>query len=245
VAPLMLIVALLVVPAAAQSKKAPARKRVSVAKKAPEPESKVITAAKEHKANLESEVALLDEQIKRDSEEIEKKRELLELGIIAKREIEDGERKLELIRAQRNARQSEVGQTDNLIAEVSASEQIAKLRPLRAGGYSATSALIRYAGSTTWRVFDIAKVESFFGGRFGRSLPISALGQTSVHDRMGLDHRASVDIAIHPDSAEGQSLIAYLRSMGIPFIAFRQAVPGAATGAHIHIGLPSKRLGRS
>jgi hypothetical protein len=36
-------------------------------------------------------------------------------------------------------------------------------------------------------------------------------------------------------------LIGYLRQSGIPFIAFRNAVPGAATGAHIHIGKPSLR----
>jgi hypothetical protein len=30
-----------------------------------------------------------------------------------------------------------------------------------------------------------------------------------------------------------------LRRAGIPFIAFRSAVAGAATGAHIHIGQPS------
>ena len=38
------------------------------------------------------------------------------------------------------------------------------------------------------------------------------------------------------------ALIAYLRSNGIPYIAFRSAVAGAATGAHIHVGYPSHRL---
>ena len=48
-----------------------------------------------------------------------------------------------------------------------------------------------------------------------------------------------MDVALHPDSNEGRSLLSYLRQGGIPFIAFRSAVPGAATGAHIHIGSPS------
>ena len=34
----------------------------------------------------------------------------------------------------------------------------------------------------------------------------------------------------------------YLRANGIPFIAFHFAVPGKATGPHIHIGLPSHRI---
>jgi hypothetical protein len=59
---------------------------------------------------------------------------------------------------------------------------------------------------------------------------------------MGFNDRNSLDVAVHPDSAEGRALIAYLRGNGIPFLAFRSAVPGAATGAHIHIGYPSNRL---
>ena len=59
---------------------------------------------------------------------------------------------------------------------------------------------------------------------------------------MGFDHRHAIDVAVHPDSPEGQALIFYLRGEGIPFLAFRQAVPGSATGAHIHIGRPSHRL---
>jgi hypothetical protein len=34
----------------------------------------------------------------------------------------------------------------------------------------------------------------------------------------------------------------YLRANGIPFTAFHFAVPGQATGPHIHIGLPSHRI---
>ena len=79
----------------------------------------------------------------------------------------------------------------------------------------------------------------FFVQTFGRSLPVTALGQTATHDRLRFDHRNAIDVALHPDSNEGRSLLAYLRQTGIPFIAFRGAVPGAATGAHIHIGHPS------
>jgi hypothetical protein len=38
----------------------------------------------------------------------------------------------------------------------------------------------------------------------------------------------------HPDSPQGIALLNYLRGAGIPFIAFRSAVPGSATGAHTH-----------
>lgn len=49
-----------------------------------------------------------------------------------------------------------------------------------------------------------------FSTRFGRALPVSAGGQTIAHDGLGLDHHA-IDVAIHPDSAEGRMLIEYLR----------------------------------
>jgi hypothetical protein len=249
----MLVLALVFmagVPARAQVKK-PSRKRQTAPATPANPSSPVvqskadlIKAATEHKTNLEKEVALLDEAINRASAEVEKKKSLLELGILAKRELESSEQALALAQGQRAARQSEIAATDNLIAEATAAEQIAKLKPMPMGGYLTTATLIRYIGPTRWVLSDVSKVESFFITRFGHQLPISALGQTAVHDRLGFDHHESVDVAVHPDSAEGQILIAYLRNAGISFIAFRQAVAGSATGAHIHIGLPSHRLVR-
>jgi hypothetical protein len=54
-----------------------------------------------------------------------------------------------------------------------------------------------------------------------------------------------MDVAVHPDSAEGRALMAYLQSQGIPYTAFRAPLAGNATGAHIHIGSPSRRLAPS
>ena len=53
--------------------------------------------------------------------------------------------------------------------------------------------------------------------------------------------RGRVDVAIHPDQPEGRWLLEYLVEKHIPYFAFRQAVPGKATGAHIHIGPLSTR----
>jgi hypothetical protein len=51
-----------------------------------------------------------------------------------------------------------------------------------------------------------------------------------------------MDVGLHPDSAEGRALIEFLRTEAIPFLAFRSAVPGVATGPHIHIGNRSPRI---
>jgi hypothetical protein len=92
-----------------------------------------------------------------------------------------------------------------------------------------------------WTLADSKKVENFFFTKFGRPLPTSAFGQSDIHDRWGLDHRQGLDVGLHPDSREGVALVDYLRSEKIPFLVFRHAIPGIATGAHIHIGRPSHR----
>src|SRR5437764_663178 len=70
---------------------------------------------------------------------------------------------------------------------------------------------------------------------------VSAARQTPAHDRLGLDHRNAMDVAVHPDSPEGQALMTWLRAQGVSFLAFRGAITGEATGAHVHIGEPSPR----
>ena len=73
-------------------------------------------------------------------------------------------------------------------------------------------------------------------------MPISANGETSVHRALGFDHRGRVDVAVMPDQPEGIWLRHYLEAHNIPFYAFRSAIAGKATGAHIHIGPGSTRL---
>ena len=92
-----------------------------------------------------------------------------------------------------------------------------------------------------WSLADAKKVENFFFTKFGRPLPTSAFGQSEIHDRWGLDHRQGMDVGLHPDSEEGIALVNFLRIEKIPFLVFRHAIPGVATGPHIHIGLPSHR----
>lgn len=92
-----------------------------------------------------------------------------------------------------------------------------------------------------WSLADAKKVQNFFFTKFGRPLPTSAFGQSEIHDRWGLDHRQGMDVGLHPDSEEGIALVNFLRTEKIPFLVFRHAIPGVATGPHIHIGRPSHR----
>jgi hypothetical protein len=88
----------------------------------------------------------------------------------------------------------------------------------------------------------LEKVSTAFEKQWGRPLPVSALGMTHTHEMLNFDHTGRVDVALPPDSPEGQWLIEQLTLHDVPFLVFRSAVPGKATGAHIHLGLPSPRL---
>jgi hypothetical protein len=100
----------------------------------------------------------------------------------------------------------------------------------------------RYDGDGAFSMVTFAHVEMDFEKQFGKPLPISAMGETAVHRSLGFDHHGRVDVAIHPDQPEGHWLLEYLVDHHIPYFAFRHAVPGKATGAHIHIGPMSTRI---
>jgi hypothetical protein len=99
-----------------------------------------------------------------------------------------------------------------------------------------------YGGESPFSYAAYAKAEIAFRDHFGKSMPVSAMGETAVHRAMGFDHRGRVDVAIHPEDPEGLWLIEYLKENHIPYFAFTHAVKGKATGAHIHIGPMSTRL---
>ena len=225
-----------------KKKSPPAKSRPTLTDRVAQAKADVIVAANDYKKSLESLLKLQEDEVKIAADNVERRKELLAQNIIAKKELEDTQRALEAAQARVADTKRQMGDADNLIAEAKAEEQLVKLGPTRIGAYQTTAALIRYNGPASWVLTDASKVESYFVSKFHHAMPISAFGQTSVHDQLGFDHRNSIDVAVTPDSTEGLDLMAYLRSAGIPFIAFRHAVAGSATGAHIHIGYPSRRL---
>jgi len=100
----------------------------------------------------------------------------------------------------------------------------------------------RFDGDGVFNTSQLNQIENAFEGQFGKPLPVSAMGETAVHRSLGFDHRGRVDVALLPDAPEGVWLRDYLTQHRIPYFAFRHAVPGKATGAHIHIGPGSTRI---
>jgi hypothetical protein len=200
----------------------------------------VLDTAREYRASLDRLLAHLERAERRAAERFERARELLARGYVAAREVAELERALEEARARLEATRAEARQADALVREAEAQEQLASL-PTRDGlvvGPSFTA----FRSVTAWSLRRVDEIERFFAARFGRPLPISALGQTPLHARLGFDHTNALDVAVHPDGDEGRALIAWLQGRRMPFIAFRGPVPGRATGAHVHVGEPSPRL---
>jgi hypothetical protein len=94
----------------------------------------------------------------------------------------------------------------------------------------------RYNGSSTFTATDLRAMEQAFFKQFGRILPVSTRGDSAVHRALGFDHRGRFDLAVSPSQPEGLWARRYLIGKNFSFFAFRTAVPGMATGAHIHIG---------
>ena len=178
----------------------------------------------------------------RRAKEYHRRRELYDQGLIARNDVVQAEHALAQATLKVDEDKRWLAETDMAIIEVAMLDELLRLPKLAPGGYSESRMLLWFNGAASWELGDVSKIEKFFVETFGRALPISALGQTATHDRLRFDHRDALDVALHPDSKEGQSLLNHLRQAGIPFIAFRNAVPGASTGAHIHIGKPSPRL---
>src|SRR5215510_5121542 len=213
-----------------------------LAEAASQSRANLLSASTAYRESLEILLELQRQDESRATEIVGKRKELLDLGVIAKRELEEGERALVEAQGKVAETTKRIAEVDQLMAEVTAAEELAKTAAERLGLYRSGGLVVRYAGASHWALSDLAKVDAFFRLKFARPLPVSAVGQTETHNQLGFDHREAVDVAIHPDSAEGQALIAYLASQGVSFIAIRGAIPGSATGAHIHIGPPSRRI---
>jgi hypothetical protein len=120
------------------------------------------------------------------------------------------------------------------LSEMAQAEKSLAARPAPLDSETESDGVLAYA--------TFARVEVAFEEHFGKKLPVSAVGETAVHRALGFDHRGRVDVALNPDQPEGAWLCQYLAQNHIPFFAFRQAAPGKATGAHIHIGPMSTKL---
>jgi hypothetical protein len=201
-----------------------------------------IKATKDLKANLEKQLPYLESTKTRAEQKLVKSKELFSQGYLSKRELDDDEHAVTAATASIEDLKKKITETDMQVAhafvEVQTDKQIGKMAR---GSFVRSASLIRYAGAGPWALSQVGKIDAFFRQRFGRPLPIAVFGQGAIHNQWHLDHRNAMDISVNPNGPEAQPLMDFLRANGIPFSAFRSAIPGVATGPHFHIGLPSHR----
>jgi hypothetical protein len=205
--------------------------------------AEVVTVLQEYRATLQRLLPLQERELAAAIKRRDERRHLLASGIISRKELEETEEAVERVRQKVEETRRAMVEADHALADATTARALAGLPPLGPGGFERSAGLVRFNGTAAWSLkAGTAKLQEFFLARFGRPLPISSYGQTPLHDRMGLDHRDALDVAVHPDSPEGKALMNHLRATGIPFIAAWTAVPGATSGAHIHVGQPSPRI---
>jgi hypothetical protein len=245
---LCLVVFLLPCTAAAQKKQRSGKPRAVQTKPADELaklRDEYIKATNEYQTLLKKQLPGLEKNLSMAQDQLTKLSKLFADGLISRRDLEAGEREVGQAKDKITEIHLALANADSRIAdtllEAEAEKTFAKAKPLPKGGFVSTAAMIRYNGGGAWVLSDAWKVQRFFQDAFKKPLPIAVFGQGSIHNRWRLDHHNSMDISLHPDGAEGQAVLGFLRSNGIPFLAFRQAIPGTATGPHIHIGRPSHR----
>ena len=194
-----------------------------------------------YRATLPPVLEMYERELARQTELAQYRQDLFERDALSASELEKGRRALAAAQKDVDDTRRSMVEADRMATE--ARMAAGNFPELKRGGYEETADLIRFNGPATWSLAqDTPKLQQFFMGRFGRALPVSAFGQSPLHDRMGFDHRNALDVALHPDGPEGRALMAHLRASGIPFIAAWGAIPGSASGAHIHVGQPSARL---
>lgn len=204
-----------------------------------------VKATREYKASLEKLLAIYEGNVTKAEEKLKLSQKLLAEGLIAKAQVEENERALAAAKDTAAQTRRQMTSADEQIAgvlvETAADEQISKDFRLSKQRLVRTAAFTRFNGGSGWNLSEAWKVQRFFSDTFKRELPIAVFGQGAIHERWRLDHRNAMDVQLHPDGVEGRALLDFLQKNGIPYLAFRSAIPGTATGPHIHIGRPSHR----
>jgi len=191
-------------------------------------------------AQADDMVAAAGRRFERRQKAFDEARKLVDAGVTSQLSL--GPFQEEMDRARQECGLAE--ERANVVREVARMAQAEELLVTRLAEEPSTAHEIaeRHDGDGVFTTAAFARVEVAFERHFGKPLPVSAMGETAVHRAMGFDHRGRVDVALHPDTPEGVWLREYLDANRIPYFAFRQAVRGKATGAHIHLGPMSTRL---
>lgn len=176
-------------------------------------------------------------QVERQLARVEDMRKLADGGVIARTEMTPLVEELDRRRRTLDLAQARMRLLEELAKMVQSEENPADDHTT--GEYRVAE---KFAGGGRFSMLDYSRISKAFAGKFGHALPVSAMGMTELHRSLGFDHSGRIDVALSPDTDEGRWLRSLLEKQNLPYFAFRAAVAGKATGAHIHMGPPSMRI---
>lgn len=177
-------------------------------------------------------------RVDRQANTVTGRRKLLDMGIISKAEMSGVDEELHSRERVLELTKSRVKLLEEL--RQMASEEQNLERAAQAGTHQ--NSMIRFVGNGQFSAGDMTTISTEFEKHFHHALPVTAMGQTMLHQSLGLDHHNRVDVGLSPEQPEGMWLRRLLEQLRVPYLAFRSAVAGAATAPHIHIGTASTRL---
>jgi hypothetical protein len=189
----------------------------------------------DQKASL---LAAAQRRLDRQTAIVSERQRLLAMGIISKAEMSSVDTELETRRHVLDLARDRIRSVE--IQQQMAQEEQSLERALESG--TSRKAMVKFDGSGHFDKGDFVAIAGEFEQQFHYPLPVTARGQTLTHQSLGLDHRGKIDVGLNPEEPEGIWLRHFLEDRQIPYIAFRAAVPGAATAPHIHLGTGSSRI---
>ena len=109
-----------------------------LAEAASQSRANLLSASNAYRESLEKLLELQRQDEARTAEMVGKRKELLDLGVISKRDLEDGERALAEAQGKVAETTKRIADVDNLVAEVNTAEELAKTSVERPGLYRST-----------------------------------------------------------------------------------------------------------
>jgi hypothetical protein len=185
-------------------------------------------------------LAAAHRRVERREKALEDGRKLVAAAVAPEASLEEFKSELTSVRKELEIAEARAHLTTSLAEMAKAEEELEQ--KLAEQPEEARKIAERHDGDGIFNNGIFAGIETAFEKKFGKALPVSAMGDTATHRALGFDHRGRVDVAVNPDQPEGVWLRDYLNAKDIPYFAFRKAVPGKATGAHIHLGPMSTRF---
>jgi hypothetical protein len=181
-------------------------------------------------------------RVDRATKALQKTQELVQAGLLPAQAIEEPSRAQAWAQSDAGIARSRAELVRAVAEMAHAEELIAQAPKEKDPEHTDRPAMERFGGNGIFTRAELDGIKVAFENQFGKPLPVSADGNTAVHRAMGFDHSNRVDVALAPDTPEGLWLRRYLELSAIPYYAFRTFIPGKATAAHIHIGLPSTHI---